>query len=304
MSMPRSRRPSDAVKAHHLRSFATESTLAESYDEADGDGSQMAKSDIGSATIEEDEEEPPSTPSRKKRFSASEVDAPQDGMIAVDEGISQKSEKIAQKVLQIEQKLETALASDRRVKKWRDYSANGGSEEEAVSVRSQSRSSKGPRKTRTKNRNRSGTASSTQTGTSVHTDEGTASTISHPRSLLVVPGDQGNKTPTRRTFNPDGQDEETTAMPVAMRTIPAELSAKSSKSRSAPTGTSPVSATDDSDTDFQSAYSTSPRESYGSFENGEGDDEPVGLAPSAPRERVSSTATAIQSSRHAISTPA
>lgn len=99
----RSRRASDAAKTHHLRSFGTESTLAEAYDEGDEQGS---KSEMTTGTIEEaDEEDLPSTPSRKKRFSASEVDVPQDGMNAVDEGISQKSEKIAQKVLQIEQKV-------------------------------------------------------------------------------------------------------------------------------------------------------------------------------------------------------
>lgn len=102
----RSRRASDAAKTHHLRSFGTESTLAEAYDEGDRDARQGNKSDLTTGTIEEDEEEDlPLTPSRKKRFSASEVDAPQDGMNAVDEGISQKSEKIAQKVLQIEQKV-------------------------------------------------------------------------------------------------------------------------------------------------------------------------------------------------------
>ena len=38
---------------------------------------------------------------------------PQDGMNAVDEGISMKSDRIAQKVLQIQQKLENALAMQR-----------------------------------------------------------------------------------------------------------------------------------------------------------------------------------------------
>jgi nicotinamide N-methyltransferase len=102
----RSRRTSDAAKTHHLRSFGTESTLAEAYEEGDRAISQGSKSDLTTGTIEEDEEEDlPPTPSRKKRFSASEVDVPQDGMNAVDEGISQKSDKIAQKVLQIEQKV-------------------------------------------------------------------------------------------------------------------------------------------------------------------------------------------------------
>lgn len=108
----RSRRPSDATsKARHLRSFVTESTLAESYsedrliddhDQVDND----LKPEIETGTIEEeDEEEESHIATKKKRFSASEVDAPQDGMNAVDEGISQKSDKIAQKVLEIQHKV-------------------------------------------------------------------------------------------------------------------------------------------------------------------------------------------------------
>lgn len=110
----RSRRTSDAAKTHHLRSFGTESTLAEAYEEGDQASTQGHKSEITTETIAEaDEEDLPSTPSRKKRFSASGVDVPQDGMNAVDEGISQKSEKIAQKVLQIEQKVSPHVISQR-----------------------------------------------------------------------------------------------------------------------------------------------------------------------------------------------
>lgn len=103
-STPRSRRTSDAGKTRHLRSFGTESTLAESYD---GDSVEpVEKIERKTGTIEEDDEdEPPLSPARKKRFSATEVDVPQDGMNAVDEGISQKSDKIAQKVLEIQQKV-------------------------------------------------------------------------------------------------------------------------------------------------------------------------------------------------------
>jgi nicotinamide N-methyltransferase len=56
---------------------------------------------------------------------------------------------------------------------------------------------------------------------------------------------------------------------------------------------------DDSDTDFQSAYSTSPRGSYGSFEGGQEPDDLVDSSKQtvskSTRERVSSTATAIDS---------
>lgn len=104
----RSRRTSDAGKTRHLRSFGTESTLAEAFEESaeEGEGAPVDKLDRQTNTIEEgDEEEAPLSPSKKKRFSASEVDMPQDGMNAVDEGISEKSDTIAQKVLEIQQKV-------------------------------------------------------------------------------------------------------------------------------------------------------------------------------------------------------
>lgn len=107
VSGTRSRRASDASKARHLRSFGTESTLAESYAEdieAVEEEEETTETILReTSTIAEDEEEEPTT--KKKRFSASELEVPQDGMIAVDEGISQKSDKIAQKVLEIQQKV-------------------------------------------------------------------------------------------------------------------------------------------------------------------------------------------------------
>ena len=89
-----------------LRSFSTESTLTDLY--AAGNG----REDVGTkshrtATVEEVEEpsEDPDLSKRRKRFSATQLDAPQDGMSAVDEGISQKSDSIAQKVLDIQRKV-------------------------------------------------------------------------------------------------------------------------------------------------------------------------------------------------------
>jgi hypothetical protein len=105
VSGSRSRRTSDASKARHLRSFGTESTLAESYaEDIEAVEEEETTETIvrETSTIAEDEEEPTT---KKKRFSASELEVPQDGMNAVDEGISQKSDKIAQKVLEIQQKV-------------------------------------------------------------------------------------------------------------------------------------------------------------------------------------------------------
>lgn len=94
------------VRTRPLRSFSTESTLAESF----AHGDDLIKTERVTGTVMEEEEESESDErskgmDKKKRFSAS-VDIEQlDGMKAVDEGISQKSDKIAQKVLQIQRKV-------------------------------------------------------------------------------------------------------------------------------------------------------------------------------------------------------
>lgn len=98
------RRPSDS-RSRPLRSFSTESTLAESF----ADGDDLVKTERVTSTVVEEEEPEEDAAERekkkKKRFSAADVDLQQDGMKAVDEGISQKSDKIAQKVLQIQRKV-------------------------------------------------------------------------------------------------------------------------------------------------------------------------------------------------------
>lgn len=106
VSGTRSRRASDASKSRPLRSFGTDSTLAESYGESIESVMEEEEPDVTirerlTPSIPEADEEPIS----KKRFSASEINIPQDGMNAVDESISQKSEKIAQKVIEIQQKV-------------------------------------------------------------------------------------------------------------------------------------------------------------------------------------------------------
>ena len=102
----RSRRTSDAGMRKQLRSFGTESTLVETYEtmreEAQGK-LEIAKEEV----IEEEDEAPPQSPTKTNRFSASGGDGQQDGMTAVDEGISERSDRIAAKVLQIQQKVES-----------------------------------------------------------------------------------------------------------------------------------------------------------------------------------------------------
>ncbi|KAK2461918.1 hypothetical protein APHAL10511_006381 [Amanita phalloides] len=314
-----SRRASDAAagaKHRQLRSFGTESTLAESYDSTE-ETVQVPSSDSTSklreTTIKEDEEEEqqPLTPSRKKRFSASDLDGQQDGMGAVDEGISLRSDKIAQKVLEIQQKLESALQAERRTGKFKAESEEESSENAAPpvvrphSARSRLRSS-------IRKRSRSGTTSSTQTGTTQTDDTTRPAKLSRNKSAVAP---EENKTPTRTAFSDAERDETSTPETVPQSSSsdastgvdasPAEAPAPALPST---TTTTTVGATEDSDTDFQSAYSTSPRGSYGSFENGQKrqEDEPQpadvdeddlredpGKASVPYRERISSIVSVV-----------
>lgn len=101
---PRSRKGSipKMPSKRHLRAFPTETTLAESPSVEDV---TITINDRVTDTVieEKEEEEIPQSP-MTKRFSAHTEDA-HDAMIAVDEGISEKSDRITQKVLQIQQKV-------------------------------------------------------------------------------------------------------------------------------------------------------------------------------------------------------
>lgn len=108
----RSRRGSDAgSRMKQLRSFATESTLVELGDHVKEE--PQAKVDLTKGAVIEEEEENPLSPTTTKRFSATAVEGQQDGMTAVDEGISERSDRIAQKVLQIQQKVWSSLIVSR-----------------------------------------------------------------------------------------------------------------------------------------------------------------------------------------------
>ncbi|KAJ7038207.1 AEX-3 domain-containing protein [Mycena alexandri] len=349
----RSRRASDATK-RPLRSFGTESTLAESYEAADLDMEHVKKLDRETDTIPEGEEEDlPASPNRKKRFSASETDMPQDGMNAVDEGISQKSDRIAQKVLQIQQKLENALAADRRLTKKKQAVGQDSEDDvasETTSAHGSVRGSVRPtrparsasRPSSSKARARSGTSLSSQTNTTSLQDE----TPTYPRTVLIKAAESDVQTP-RASFSDPSRDDQSTPEPttkpptpaVAVKpstTVPAAANAPSAAtavpatkapvaattlSTKAPTvagpaltpipsasplvvpdsrsasrasrsrGRSPVGTTDDSDSDFQSAYSQ---------DTAEEDEEVPSPLPSedfgvftktAPRDRVFSTMT-------------
>jgi hypothetical protein len=104
------------------------------------------------------------------------------------------------------------------------------------------------------------------------------------------------------------QDEQSVPEPVP--SPPTSKTIVQENLPSIPTPT-PVMLADDSDTDFQSAYSASPRESYGSFDSKQGNldimndtlalqiksqenvEDRLSAPPKTRRERVSSTSTAI-----------
>lgn len=117
------------------------------------------------------------------------------------------------------------------------------------------------------------------------------------------------KTPTRSSFLDVTNDEQST--PENSPPHPAKSESELASERMTVSVPSiSVGPTEDSDTDFQSAYSAGSRGSYGSFESGktklENNDDAVLLSQSVPenheerfsaipktrRERVSSTATA------------
>lgn len=145
------------------------------------------------------------------------------------------------------------------------------------------------------------------------------STTTYPRTLLIVPSEAGSATPTRGSFSDVSRDDQSTPEPYNMPDISSDSSVNQDQSPSALSVPAPVTpatpgTTDDSDTDFQSAYSTSPRASYVededdlvfTHENVLQDDFDTGPTPSfskTHRERVSSTATAINTREHTKASP-
>ena len=129
----------------------------------------------------------------------------------------------------------------------------------------------------------------------------TASPHKNHSSVTVEPD---TKTPTRNSFSDVSKDEQRESEPVpSPPTSKTDTQENPSVARPPPVG-----LTDDSDTDFQSAYSASPRDSYGSFDNEQGNldivndtlalseenvEDRLSAAPKTRRERVSSTSTAI-----------
>lgn len=152
-----------------------------------------------------------------------------------------------------------------------------------------------------KKRTRSGTNSSTQTSTPMNMAEEKFTHSKTPSS-----NDVGSKTPTREAFSIEEPHPESLPTPTETEMMP-EIPSDDSKAEAdqvdTPTATSTViasplpSITDDSDTDFQSAYSASPRDKYADLEEEEGS----GIEDRmSTRGRTISTATAIISSNKAL----
>ena len=211
--------------------------------------------------------------------------------------------------------LESALTAERRgpterrITKLKTQSAPESTEDELSEVGS-TRSRPRSRRTlvKPKVRTRSSTASSTQTSIPTQPEEAKKpekkkSIPERLRSTVAMPAETETKTPTRSSFLDVTNDDHSTPEPSSPPKSKDTSGKTSGKAGASALGTS------DSDTDFQSAYSASPRESYASFEKPtpESDDDTVLILQSVPenhedrfsalpktrRERVSSTATAI-----------
>jgi hypothetical protein len=297
----------------------------------------QGKHELAKEEVIEEEDEAPQSPTKKNRFSASGVDGQQDGMTAVDEGISERSDRIAAKVLQIQQKLENALASDRE----RHWKSPSGPESEGESTEGRGAI------TRPRSRNVSGVASRNVKAVRKRGDTVTSNRTSNSRgggdSTDTAQGEKPSKlkeprTPTRAEtpsekrghpragLPPSPLPPITTAIAIATGRGSSknndDTESSSAASLDRPRTMTPVTpaltpaltgTTDDSDTDFQSAYSASPspRESLrGNFDHDRigGSDSLHAVEKHIPgsfdeapkagivRERVSSIMTAVPQS--------
>lgn len=336
-SRPSSRRPSDAGshgggvgggnRIKQLRSFNTETTLAEYEGEGEQDGEEIGrkKTDLqrNSAVIEEGDESEEAgsgglsaerdegmSAKKMKRFSSSmaTTEAQQDGMKAVDEGISERSDRIARKVLEIQQKLENALAADHRERE-RERAANrssteSGSEMSEARYTPRRRAQKGAAaaariggKGHKGSRNRSaggnsssghvrrGSSNSRRSDSTEVVTTPTKKTETTPRNSAsgvrpTVITTSASEAPTPTTViddttstDPDqhlnGDQSSIDSRGLRKISSGASLGATRPATPPAPSPSTPAltnaltGTTDDSDTDFQSAYSASPRAKYG-----------------------------------------
>lgn len=286
----RSRSSSNAVRMSPRTQSIDSATLAGTQD---GEGS--IRHSLESSITEEDEEvsgnpSPPAVSTTTNIDAADPVDRTQDAMVAVDEGIHSNSDRIAQSVAQIQQKLE-ALANP-NFARWR---ASLDSETE-TSDRERTRRRRVDKLDKVgSGRTRSSTASS-QT-TVARTPNGKKHSHSKSdKSISLAPTPKALDSPIKATHTiskPSSAKSEKSVSPTS--TVESPISATTTSSPS--TLTSPAvsnepitpsatfAPTEDSDTDFQSAYSSSPRDSYADSDDEEAKPKPK-RKPSTRKEKI------------------
>ncbi|KAH9944370.1 DENN domain-containing protein [Epithele typhae] len=256
------RRPSDASR-HPMPAL----DAAESF--ANGDDLLVKTERVTGTVMEEDEEEMEAEKKRreekkKKRFSAGDEG---DNMKAVDEGISQKSDKIAQKVREIQRKLENAMGPEA----YRRSLDSQPSESELSEATSRFRARRAKPHSR-----KSSLGGSTTGHTTPHPK------VPSPKVPVLYVSESESKTevdPKERPARPSVvTSKETLDRRGNVRNIPSNASLSALVTPSTPSLTPGATsiATDDEETDFQSAYSASPRGSYGSIYDRDTDGEQEG----------------------------
>ncbi|PSS37752.1 hypothetical protein PHLCEN_2v445 [Hermanssonia centrifuga] len=289
-------------RARPMRSFSTESTLTESFPPSGFREEDEVRAKHRASTVPEmdepEEEDDTISPTKRKRFSATQADLLQDGMAAVDEGINSTSDIVTQKMLRIQRKLESALASDaaRRSLEGRGSDSEYYSEA-SRSMRHRRRGSRPSSRTAKHVKSRS--IASTSNATPKRYADG--HTSARPERIIV-----GDLVKNDAPSGSSEEEERTMQLPTPTSMEEVPVSRITSSPRASPNPLSPTTgisaATDDEETDFQSAYSRSSRGSYSSLEKfavrtDESDSE-VGtptteyMGDLGIRERASSTATA------------
>lgn len=272
-------RLSDSTPSRPMtRAMSTDSaTLAGTAENEDIMRHSIESSAIAEAVDEEGEDEQPTereqAQSQTQRIDASSApngEQGEDAMGALDEGIHNNSDKIAQKVIQIQQKLETALQQQqqqqqypRRGANWRpslESETDGSDRERTRPNRPISPLLRSPiASDALSSRTRSNTMSSSQTLTRANK----AKAAKREKEKAVAAAAAVKPTVQTDAKQPHLDEPTPSLSPSTTGTLSPTASTIQPLT---PSMTSSVPAvatsTEDSDTDFQSAYSTSPRQSY------------------------------------------
>ncbi|KAL5535522.1 hypothetical protein ACEPAF_3616 [Sanghuangporus sanghuang] len=250
-----SRSSSRVGSSHATRSPMRTQSIDSATLAGTAESEEITKHSLETTTIaEEEEEEAPVSTTMNIDATETAVDRSQDAMVAVDEGIHSNTDRIAQSVLQIQQKLE-ALAHP-RVAQWRpslDSETEGSDRERGKKRRSLGYESGA-------NRTRSNTVSSSQASTRTSRPKAQAGKRDKsmtPKAVdspvkphtVAIKGERVSVEQLKQVEKSPTSASPTTTLSPAVSNVPTTPSVT-------------IAPTEDSDTDFQSAYSASPRESY------------------------------------------